>query len=119
MVTVEEGLEGVCVSSKLYTAMAAGTPVLAITHPTGDEARVIEASDAGIHVPQADIDGVVDAIEGWRDDPDRLERQGENARAAFEAWFTRERAVDSYYALLTEGSTPETVLGPAATQPEG
>jgi glycosyltransferase involved in cell wall biosynthesis len=119
VVTVEEGLEGVCVSSKLYTTMAAGTPVLAITHPTGDEARVIEACDAGVHVPQGDVDGVVDAVEAWRDDPDRLERQGENARAAFEEWFTRERAVDRYYALLTEGSAPETVMDLAAAQSEG
>jgi len=119
VVTVEDGLEGVCVSSKLYTAMAAGAPVLGITHPTGDEARVIEACDAGVHVPQGDVEGVVDAVEGWRDDPDRLERQGENARAAFEAWFTRERAVDRYYALLTEGSAPETVMDSAAAQSEG
>ena len=70
-------------------------------------------------MPQGDVEGVVGAVEAWRDDPDRLEREGENARAAFEAWFTRERAIDSYHALLTEGSAPETVLEPASTQSEG
>jgi len=46
VMTVQSGLEGVCVSSRRYTAMAAGTPIIAIPNPTGDEVRGIEACDA-------------------------------------------------------------------------
>jgi glycosyltransferase involved in cell wall biosynthesis len=46
VITVQSGLEGVCVSSRRYTAMAAGTPIIAIPNPTGDEVRAIEACDA-------------------------------------------------------------------------
>lgn len=100
VVTVREGFEGVCVSSKLYTAMAAGTPVLCIAQPGDDEARIVERHDAGAVVPQGDVAGVVEAIERWRSDPERVATQGENARRAFEEQFTKEQSVDAYYRLL-------------------
>lgn len=104
VVTVKEGFEGVCVSSKLYTAMAAGEPVLGIVQSRDDEARIVEAFDAGLHVEQGDVDGVVDAIEFWREHPDRHAEQGENARSAFEEHFTEDESVDRYYAMLTDDS---------------
>lgn len=103
VVTVEEGFEGVCVSSKLYTALAAGTPVLCICQPDDDEARVVSSADAGFVVPQGDVAGVVEAVERWRADPDLVDAQGTNARRAFEERFTRERAVGEYYRLLVGG----------------
>lgn len=103
IVTVEEGLEGICVSSKLYTALAAGRPVLVIAQSHDDEARILDDCDAGIHVPQGDIDGVVEAIEAWRNNPDLVEKHGHNARAAFEDRFTKEQSLDAYYRLLVDG----------------
>lgn len=100
VVTVKEGFEGVCVSSKLYTAMAAGEPVLTIAQPDDDESRIISKFDAGIHVSQGDVAGVVEAIETWRQNPELLEQQGENARRAFEENFTTDASIDKYYNLL-------------------
>lgn len=108
VVTVKRGFEGVCVSSKLYTAMAAGMSILAITQPDDDEARIIDTFDAGIHVEQGDIDGVVDAIDTWRHDSNLVDQQGTNARTAFEDHFTKDRSVDRYYRLLTgENLSPD------------
>lgn len=101
VVTVKEGFEGVCVSSKLYTAMAAGTPILGIARPYDDESRIVDAFDAGIHVEQGDVDGVVEAIRTWLDDPELVEEQGRNARDAFEEHFRKEAAIDRYYRMLT------------------
>lgn len=110
VVTVKEGFEGVCVSSKLYSAMAAGMPVLGIVQSDDDEARIIETFDAGMHVEQGDVDGIVDAIETWRASPDRIDEQGANARTAFEDHFTRRRSVDRYYRMLTgESPAPDIV----------
>jgi glycosyltransferase involved in cell wall biosynthesis len=100
IVTVKEGFEGVCVSSKLYTAMAAGEPVLTIAQPDDDESRIISKFDAGIHISQGDVAGVVEAIERWRQNPELLEQQGENARRAFEENFTTDASIDEYYDLL-------------------
>ncbi|PSQ18862.1 glycosyltransferase WbuB [Halobacteriales archaeon QS_8_69_26] len=102
LVAVEEGFAGVCVSSKLYTALAAGTPVLAVTAPDSDEARIVEGADAGVAVPQGDVSAAVEAIEHWRSDPVLVDEQGRNARGAFEARYTRERAIDEYYDLLAK-----------------
>jgi glycosyltransferase involved in cell wall biosynthesis len=102
VVTVKEGFEGICVSSKLYSAMAAGEPVLTIAQPDDDESRIVEQFDAGIHVPQGDVDGIVDAIERWKSTPELVEKQGENAREAFEENFTVDESIDDYYRILTE-----------------
>ncbi|QKY22018.1 glycosyltransferase family 4 protein (plasmid) [Halolamina sp. CBA1230] len=102
VVTVKEGFEGICVSSKLYSAMAAGEPVLTIAQPDDDESRIVEQFDAGIHVPQGDVDGIVDAIEHWKSTPELVEKQGENAREAFEENFTVDESIDDYYRILTE-----------------
>jgi glycosyltransferase involved in cell wall biosynthesis len=102
VVTVKEGFEGICVSSKLYTAMAAGDPVLTIAQPDDDESRIVEQFDAGIHVSQGDVDGIVDAIERWKSTPELVEKQGENAREAFEENFTVDESIDDYYRILTK-----------------
>jgi glycosyltransferase involved in cell wall biosynthesis len=100
LVTVKEGFEGVCVSSKLYTALAAGQPVLAVSQPYDDEARIVEKFDAGINVPQGDVEGVVEAVNRWTENPNLVERQGKNAREAFENNFTKSQSIDEYYELL-------------------
>jgi len=102
VVTVKEGFEGICVSSKLYTAMAAGEPVLTIAQPDDDESRIVDQFDAGIHVSQGDVDGIVDAIERWKSTPELVEKQGENAREGFEENFTVDESIDNYYRMLTK-----------------
>jgi glycosyltransferase involved in cell wall biosynthesis len=110
IVTVREGFEGICVSSKLYTAMAAGKPILCIAQPYSDEARIVKEAEAGIQVAQEDIEGVVEAIRTWQNNPELVERQGRNARTVFERNFTADRSVDAYYRLLTEGTTGQESL---------
>jgi glycosyltransferase involved in cell wall biosynthesis len=105
IVTVREGFEGICVSSKLYTAMAAGKPILCISQPHDDEAQIVEKSEAGIQVAQGDVGGVVNAIETWQSSNDLLNKQGQNARKVFEQNFTTDESVDAYYQLLSEGTT--------------
>ncbi|UIP01005.1 glycosyltransferase family 4 protein [Halobaculum sp. CBA1158] len=102
VVTVKEGFEGICVSSKLYTAMAAGTPVLTIAQPDDDESRIIDQFNAGIHVSQGDVEGIVEAIERWRSNLEFVEQQGANAREAFETNFTADESIDRYYRMLVK-----------------
>jgi glycosyltransferase involved in cell wall biosynthesis len=102
MVTVAKGFEGVCVSSKLYTSLAAGMPVLTIAQPHADESLLVERFDAGAHVAQGDIDGLIEVIDQWRNSPELVERQGKNARRAFERHFTKERSTSCYYEMLSD-----------------
>jgi glycosyltransferase involved in cell wall biosynthesis len=107
IVTVQEGMEGICVSSKLYTAMAAGMPILVIAQPNDDEARIVEAFDAGINASQGDSDAVVEAIRTWAADQDLIDEQGANARQAFETRFTKDESIDRYYDLLADNRSLE------------
>ena len=108
VVTVKEGFEGICVSSKLYTAMAAGMPVLTIAQPYDDESKIVEEFNAGVHIPQGDVSGIVDSVEQWRKDPNLVNRQGTNARQAFEQNFTTGDSIDEYYRLLTQSMSTNT-----------
>lgn len=101
VVAVKRGFEGVCVSSKLYTAMAVGQPILVIAQPDDDESRIVKEFDAGIQVSQCDVDGIVKAIETWKENPELVEEQGQNAREAFENNFTKDESIDDYYELLS------------------
>jgi glycosyltransferase involved in cell wall biosynthesis len=102
VVAVKEGFEGIVVSSKLYTAMAAGQPVFVISQPNDDEAQLIKQFDAGINVKQGAIEDAAAALKCWQQNPDLVEKQGENARQAFEAHFVKEAAIDEYYQMLSE-----------------
>lgn len=102
VVTVKEGFEGICVSSKLYTAMAAGEPVLTIAQPDDDESRIVDQFDAGVHVSQGDVEGIVEAIERWERDPELVDQHGQNARKAFEENFTADESIDNYYEMLAK-----------------
>lgn len=115
VVTVQDGFEGVCVSSKIYTAMAAGMPILCIAKSFDDESRLVESFDMGIQVEPGDVDGIVDAVNTWRADDALREEQGGRARQALEANFTKDKCLDQYYRLLAEDQPVEAPL--SATSP--
>lgn len=115
IVAVNEGFKGLCVSSKLYSSLAAGQPVLVVSSADDDEARIVEAFDAGTQVTPGDTDAVVSTIRRWQLMPELVDRQGTNARDAFEEHFTRDQSVDRYYNMLT-GQT-DTVSAPHEEQP--
>jgi glycosyltransferase involved in cell wall biosynthesis len=82
--------------------MATGMPVLTIAQSNDDESQIVDRFDAGVHVSQGDVEGIVDAIETWRQDPSLVDRQGANARRAFEDNFTTDASIDDYYELLID-----------------
>jgi|AntDeeMetageno51_2_1112566.scaffolds.fasta_scaffold01447_2 glycosyltransferase involved in cell wall biosynthesis len=100
VVAVGEGFEGTCVSSKLYTALATGQPVLVIASADSDEATIVTEHDAGKQVAQGDYEGIAITLEEWLKNPESIERQGKNARNLFEERFTKDHAVDEYFRVL-------------------
>lgn len=102
LVGIKEGMEGLCVSSKLYSALAAGRPILAVVGE-GDEVEiVVQDCDCGFHVEPDDVETCVDVIERWIQDKQTREEQGENARRCFEDRFTFEDARQKYRDVLDE-----------------
>lgn len=102
LVGVRERMAGLCVSSKLYSSLAAGMPVLAVVGEEDDVARTVERCDCGEHVPPGEAERVADVLERWADDPDLVDRLGGNARTCLENRYTLDRAVADYADLLTD-----------------
>lgn len=100
LVGVNPEMEGLCVSSKLYTSLAAGLPVLAVVGEDDEVARVVREYDCGAYVPPGDADRAADVFAKWADDPDVAGRLGENARECFEERYTLDHAVTAYADLL-------------------
>lgn len=102
IVSQEEGTEGLCVSCKLYTSMAAGKPLLAVIGENSEIARVVNEYHCGIVVRNGDAEGFADAIQKLRTDKELCKVMGGNARKAFEENFTREHAIDKYNQVIRD-----------------
>jgi colanic acid biosynthesis glycosyl transferase WcaI len=64
LVPLVAGMRGVSVPSRVYNALAAGTPVLAITEPGSEVDRLIAEADVGWVSAPGDVAAVVDALRG-------------------------------------------------------
>lgn len=80
VVSVRRGLEGVVVPSKLYSILAAGRPVLAVTTANSDTARIVVESGCGLAADPDDPVAVAAAIRQMRSDPGKLAEMGRRAR---------------------------------------
>ncbi|MDF9743991.1 glycosyltransferase family 4 protein [Natrinema salsiterrestre] len=96
LVTMDRSVEGLCVPSKFYTALASGQAILAVATADSEIGRVVERTDCGVRVDPGDADGIEDAVRFWLANPDRVDEMGEAARAVFDSRYTREIAVEAY-----------------------
>jgi glycosyltransferase involved in cell wall biosynthesis len=81
IVTIKRGLEGAIVPSKLYSILAAGKPVLAVSTPETDVARIVTENDCGMVADPDDPAAVSSAIREMAGQPERLAAMGRRARA--------------------------------------
>jgi glycosyltransferase involved in cell wall biosynthesis len=100
IVSQEEDTEGLCVSCKLYTAMAAGRPILAIIGENSEVARVVNEYNCGIVVSNGNANSIAKALIKLQKDKTLCDAMGENARRAFEDNFTKSHAVNKYYEVI-------------------
>jgi len=100
LVGIKSRMVGICVSSKLYSSLAAGMPVLAVVGEGDEVARTVESCDCGAHVLPGNVEHVADTLAGWADDPSTADRLGRSARTCFERRYTLKRAVEQYRALF-------------------
>ena len=96
LVAIDEEMEGICVSSKLYSSLAAGDPVLAIVADGDEVARVVREYDCGAHATPGSPEEVADILEHWANNPQEVHRLGQNARECFEQNFTKQHALSAY-----------------------
>ncbi|MEW6323897.1 MAG: sugar transferase [Nitrospirota bacterium] len=100
LVTLQPGLEGVMVPSKLYSALAAGRPVIFIGPPASEAARLIEKAACGYIVAPGDVGGCAAALTALADSPEAARRLGENGRRYFDEHLDRRLAAERFSGLL-------------------
>jgi colanic acid biosynthesis glycosyl transferase WcaI len=103
-VTLEPGMEALCVPSKFYSILASGRPVLATVSPKSEVARVIDEAEAGVHMEQAATEHLVAAVIALSENPAQAERMGQNARRVLEEKYSMAEIARQYHAVLQEAA---------------
>ena len=97
---MQRGFSYNTVPSKIYTAMAAGRPVIAASEPDTETAQLIREADAGVIVEPESAEQMSDAILKLYRDRNAVDRLGKNARAWVVEHYSREAVVDTYDKVL-------------------
>ncbi len=102
LVTLEPGMEGLCVPSKFYNILAAGRPTVAIMSPRCEVAQVIMEADCGVQVNQGNTAQLVQVLTELSESPEQVEQMGKNARRALVQNFTSIHVAEQYYRVFAE-----------------
>jgi putative colanic acid biosynthesis glycosyltransferase WcaI len=113
LVTLADGLAGLCEPSKSYAIMAAGRPLLFVGDQRSDIAKLITANNCGAVIASGDSEGLAEVISDWSLDRSRSEEFGRAARALFEERFDQPRAVNEYLETFAKCVS----LAPAIAEP--
>jgi glycosyltransferase involved in cell wall biosynthesis len=100
LVGIVPEVEGMCVSSKLYSALAAGRPILAVVGEGDEVARVVREHECGAYIPPGDAEQAAQTLASWADQPALADDLGRRARSVFEANYTESHAVEAYAHLF-------------------
>ncbi len=96
LVTIAPGVEGISFPSKLYSSLAVGKPVLALSEAGGELQRIVSESGAGLWSPIGDVDALLANIRRLREDRAASESMGRRARELMEQRYTIRAAAAEY-----------------------
>lgn len=105
LVTLNRASSPFSLPNKVFSIMASGRPILAVTPPESEVAQLIQTGECGVIVPPGEPDTLAGTILDLRSDPGRMERLGENGRALLESHFSRQRCIDRFEEMLQQVST--------------
>ncbi len=101
LVTIAKGIEGISFPSKLYTSLAVGKPILALSEPWSELRKTVEENKVGVWLELGDAEGLANRIRELMADPARCKVLGENARQLLERDYTIEAATERYAHVLS------------------
>jgi glycosyltransferase involved in cell wall biosynthesis len=113
LVTLEEGMEGICVPSKIYGILSAGRPVIAVMSPQSEVALIVAENNCGRQVPVGDWQQLASTIADMASRPEHLAEMGRNARQALVTRYSTAAIADSFYGTLTKVVRANSLYRPA------
>jgi len=100
LVTLEPGMEGLCVPSKFYSILASGRPTIALVSPNSEVARVVMEADCGVQVGQGDAEALAHAVQNLASNPQRVDEMGKNARVILLERYSSTHISRAYYEAI-------------------
>jgi glycosyltransferase involved in cell wall biosynthesis len=113
-VTIARGIEGISYPSKLYSSLAIGRPILAISEPGSELQNQVMDNGAGYWFELGDSEGLAERIRQMMDDPAGCKRMGLRARQLLEGEYTCEASA-AQYADVFDLANPRDADGTPAT----
>ena len=84
----------------MYSSLAVGKPVIAISEDGSELKEMVEGSGSGIWIPLGDVDALVKAIQRLQGDAKLRETMGKAARVTMENHYTIGTATDEYLRII-------------------
>ena len=107
VISFVKGMAGVSVPSRMYNALSAGTPILAIADANSELALVVEEEKVGWVVPPDAVDQVMQTILYARDHSELVKVMGVRARRSAEMKYSLHSVISAYCELLTKLDSSE------------
>ncbi|AIE86662.1 glycosyl transferase, group 1 family protein [Fimbriimonas ginsengisoli Gsoil 348] len=104
LVTLEAGMEGLCVPSKFYSILAGGRPTLALMRAKSEVAYAVDGEDIGIVVELGDSGQLAKTVLQLTTKSEELRVQGDRARYLFEARYTSDIIAQKFEATLSKAA---------------
>jgi glycosyltransferase involved in cell wall biosynthesis len=100
LVTIAKGIEGISFPSKLYTSLAVGKAIVALSEDWSELRHIVEKTECGIWSALGDSEGLAKQLRQLIHDKQLTARMGESARAVFETGYTRQVCAAKYAEVL-------------------
>ena len=100
VVSLREGLRGLCMPSKYYSYLQAGTAIVSIMEPDCELSREVEAQNLGAAVAPGDVEGLCAALQTMAEQLPAVHSAGARAAALYRARYQRDQTLDRYTALV-------------------
>lgn len=101
LVSLRSGYEGLVVPSKFYGVMAAGRPIIYVGDRSGEISRCIRRHQCGTILQSASKVELTRIIVEYFHDPELVQTQGNNARSAYQSFYSGAHSVGQYVKILT------------------
>lgn len=89
IVSIRKGMEGLMMPSKAYYSMAVGSALLGLSCAPNDLADLIQSYGCGLSVAPGKLEGLVEAIQKFKEDGRFLDKCKTNSRIAAQKYFSR------------------------------
>ena len=100
LVTIAEGIEGISFPSKLYTSLAVGKVIIALSEDWSELRQIVETNHCGIWSALGDSEGLAEKIRELIHDKATSAAMAKSARKVFEAGYTRGVCAAKYAEVL-------------------